>query len=55
MKLKIDMFAFYVCFLIIFLNSIKNHYPKFLITMDNIPNVSHNGIKQIYALDWLLA
>ena len=37
------------------LNSIKNHYPKFLITMDNIPNVSHNGIKQIYALDWLLA
>lgn len=37
------------------LNIIKNHYPKYLITMDNIPNVSHNGIKQIYALDWLLA
>lgn len=36
------------------LNSIKDHYPKYLITMDNIPNISHNGIKQIYALDWLL-
>ena len=37
------------------LNSIKDHYPKYLLTMDNVPNVSHNGIKQIYALDWLLA
>lgn len=36
------------------LNSIKDHNPKFLITMDNVPNTSHNGIKQIYALDWLL-
>lgn len=36
------------------LNSVKDHYPKYLITMDNVPNISHNGIKQIYALDWLL-
>ncbi|MBR1753888.1 ATP-binding protein [bacterium] len=36
------------------LKLIKDNYAKFLITMDNLPNVSHNGIKQIYALDWLL-
>ena len=35
------------------LYKIKNHNAKYLITMDNVPNVSHNGIKQIYALDWL--
>lgn len=33
--------------------SIKDHYPKFLLTLDNVPVVTHNGIKQIYALDWL--
>ncbi len=36
------------------LNSIKNHNPKYLLTMDNVPIVSHNGIKQLYVLDWLL-
>ncbi len=36
------------------LYKIKDHNAKYLITMDNIPNVSHNGIKQIYALDWLI-
>lgn len=36
------------------LNSIKDHNPKYLLTMDNVPNVSHNGIKQLYILDWLL-
>ena len=36
------------------LNSIKDHFPKYLITMDNIPNVTHNGIKQLYALDWMI-
>jgi predicted AAA+ superfamily ATPase len=36
------------------LESIRDHNPKFLITMDFTPNVSHNGIKQINALDWLL-
>ncbi len=36
------------------LNSIKNHNAKFLLTMDIKPVTSHNGIKQINALDWLL-
>ena len=35
------------------LNSIKDHNPKYLITLDLEPEISHNGIKQIYALDWL--
>ena len=37
------------------LNAVKDHFPKYLITMDNIPNINYNGIKQIYALDWLLS
>jgi uncharacterized protein len=36
------------------LNSIKDHNPKFLITLDEIPFTSHEGIKQINALDWLI-
>lgn len=36
------------------LNSIKDHNPKFLITLDDIPVTSHEGIKQINALDWLV-
>jgi predicted AAA+ superfamily ATPase len=36
------------------LKSIKDHNPKYLLTMDYTPPVSHNGIKQINALDWLL-
>ncbi|MDR1168625.1 MAG: ATP-binding protein [Heliobacteriaceae bacterium] len=36
------------------LESIKDHNPKFLLTLDNEPVSSHKGIKQIYALDWLL-
>ena len=36
------------------LNSISDHYPKYLLTLDADPNVSHNGIMQINALDWLL-
>ncbi len=35
------------------LNSIRDHNPKYLLTLDNMPNVSHNGIKQLYVLDWL--
>ena len=35
------------------LDSIRDHNPKFLLTMDYGPLVSHNGIKQIYVLDWL--
>ena len=36
------------------LERIKNHNPKHLITMDFVPLTSHNGIKQINALEWLL-
>ncbi|OGI06089.1 MAG: ATPase [Candidatus Margulisbacteria bacterium GWF2_35_9] len=36
------------------LNNIKDHNPKYLLTLDNEPASSHNGIKQIYALDWLV-
>ena len=36
------------------LNAINDHNPKYLLTMDNTPLTSHNGIKQINALDWLL-
>ena len=36
------------------LESIGDHNPKYLITMDHKPLTSHNGIKQINALDWLL-
>lgn len=36
------------------LNAINDHNPKYLLTMDYGPLVSHNGIKQINALDWLL-
>lgn len=33
---------------------IFDHNPKFLLTLDEDPVISHNGIKQINALDWLL-
>ncbi|MCL2078719.1 MAG: ATP-binding protein [Oscillospiraceae bacterium] len=36
------------------LDCISDHNPKYLLTMDEDPNVSHNGIRQINALDWLL-
>lgn len=36
------------------LSKIKDNNPKYLITMDNLPIISHDGIKQINALDWLL-
>ncbi|MDR2589959.1 MAG: ATP-binding protein [Oscillospiraceae bacterium] len=36
------------------LEAINDHNPKFLLTMDNTPVTSHNGIKQINVLDWLL-
>lgn len=34
--------------------AIKDHNPKYLLTMDNEPLVNHQGIKQIYVLDWLM-
>lgn len=36
------------------LNSIKDHYPKFLLTRDIDPKISHNGITQLNVIDWLL-
>jgi predicted AAA+ superfamily ATPase len=36
------------------LNAIKDHNPKYLLTMDFTPNASYNGIRRLNALDWLL-
>lgn len=36
------------------LEAISDHNPKYLLTMDFTPLTSHNGIKQINVLDWLL-
>ena len=36
------------------LDAIKDHNPKYLLTMDFEPLTSHNGIKQINVLQWLL-
>ena len=35
------------------LNAVKDNFPKTLITLDNAPVIYHDGIKQIYALDFL--
>ena len=36
------------------LDMIKDHYPKYLLTMDLDPKTSYNGIRKINVLDWLL-
>ncbi len=36
------------------LEAIKDHNPKYLLTMDYTPLTSHNGIKQMNVLEWLL-
>jgi len=36
------------------LEAINDHNPKYLLTMDVAPLITHNGIKQINVLDWLL-
>ena len=36
------------------LESLSDNYPKYLLTMDNDPVIQHDGIKQLYVLDWLL-
>ncbi len=36
------------------LDAIKDHNPKYLLTMDYAPHTSHNGIKQMNVLEWLL-
>jgi len=35
------------------LQAIKDHHPKVLLTMDAEPPIQHNGIRQLYVLDWL--
>ena len=35
------------------LQAISDYYPKYLLTLDNAPVVFHDGIKQLYVLDWL--
>lgn len=35
------------------LNAIQDHNPKFLLTRDYEPKISHNGIKQLNVLEWL--
>ncbi|MDR2617552.1 MAG: ATP-binding protein [Treponema sp.] len=36
------------------LDAIRDHNPKFLLTRDYDPPVSHNGIKQLNVFEWLL-
>lgn len=36
------------------LQSINDHYPKFILTMDMDPDADFNGIKKINAIEWLL-
>jgi len=36
------------------LDSIADHHPKYLLTLDDDPPADYNGIRQINALDWLL-
>lgn len=36
------------------LESINDHYPKVILTMDQDPEVDYNGIRRINVLDWLL-
>ena len=36
------------------LDAIKDHNPKYLLTMDFLPLTSYNGIKQINVLEWLI-
>lgn len=33
---------------------LDDHYPKYLLTLDNAPVVWHDGIKQMWVVDWLL-
>lgn len=36
------------------LMSIRDHYPKFILTMDDDPEVQYDGIRRINVRDWLL-
>lgn len=36
------------------LQSIRDHYPKFILTLDDDPETQYDGIRRINARDWLL-
>lgn len=36
------------------LDAVADHNQKYLLTLDDDPPASHNGIKQLNALEWLL-
>jgi predicted AAA+ superfamily ATPase len=36
------------------LQAVPDHNPKYLLTLDALPSGSHNGIRQVNVLDWLL-
>ena len=36
------------------LQKISDHYPKFLLTLDEDPEADYDGIRRINALDWLM-
>ena len=36
------------------LQAIRDHYPKMILTMDEEPEEQYDGIRRIYARDWLL-
>jgi len=36
------------------LQSINDHYPKFILTLDEDPEADYDGIRRINALDWLM-
>ena len=36
------------------LQSINDHYPKIVLTLDDDPEADYNGIRRVNALDWLL-
>ena len=36
------------------LKSIRDHYPKFILTLDEDPEAQYDGIRRINARDWLL-
>ena len=37
------------------LQSIKDHYPKYLLTLDYLPDGDYNGIKRLNVLNWLIS
>lgn len=36
------------------LKAVRDHYPKYLLTLDNQPPTDYEGIRRKYVIDWLL-